>query len=512
MKKSDQAFQLYKNSISSKDYLDAINQNEQSHLEFLENLKQNELTVFEINELIHLVPDPKVKTLLLVHLLSSSIYLNNLLGDSLLNRLKNLKQHTPSRLNTLIQQLDLTILTPNLINQFQPEAAVSLLYSVPHYHQFKENQVYALIGRYPNPDLISYWLHHFFTMPNAHYLLVHFLKLADTHVWDEFSKKMTEEQKEIICSKMIEHLPLFNPNNKMLYGANDEEHLILAIQLFLNGHTDKAYSIYIHNLASKLIEKNHQFTLSAITQLLALNGKAEFKELNAKTAYLTNYNLRKNAQAGDISIFYDRGILNTLSMTQLIQPNLTKTSTDAPMHQKSKSASKKLQAPAEPIAENALLKKIENPEKTLTAFEYFLMHYQGDPKLLNKAIHDYLSFYAQESRSTALYLVSFLTTRPEINSLVKETLFTAFLSYPKILDNQITANLFQYDAARCIKHFGMQGGTENYKLVLQLCSWALSKLDFLLHKDQREIATKAKWEAEQELSFSPNSNWFITIY
>jgi hypothetical protein len=43
-------------------------------------------------------------------------------------------------------------------------------------------------------------------------------------------------------------------------------------------------------------------------------------------------------------------------------------------------------------------------------------------------------------------------------------------------------------------------------------SWALSKLDFLLHKDQREIATKAKWEAEQELSFSPNSNWFITIY
>lgn len=96
-----------------------------------------------------------------------------------------------------------------MISELEPEAAVSILCSVPHFHHLTREQTEALIGRYAKHELIVYWMNHFALMPNAHYLLAHLMKLAGTNIIDELSK-IESNQKEAIIVNIIEHFELFH--------------------------------------------------------------------------------------------------------------------------------------------------------------------------------------------------------------------------------------------------------------------------------------------------------------
>ncbi|AUH71807.1 hypothetical protein [Legionella sainthelensi] len=499
-----QSFDLFKAAMGNPDYLTAINKNTVTQAQFLTTLKEGNLTFQEILDSIQIVKNSQVKSLLIIYLLSQKEYLNSLKGSSLLQRLTIRDNHTPSRLNALIHQLDLQVLTNAMISELEPEAAVSILCSVPHFHHLTREQTEALIGRYAKHELIVYWMNHFALMPNAHYLLAHLMKLAGTNIIDELSK-IESNQKEAIIVNIIEHFELFHYiPQRFLEHANKESHLILAIRLYLNGHYNKTLATYINQLTKKLLEKNHSFTTPAIELLFFLNDKLAFKELANKSAFLTNRYLKNNAQEGNIALFYQNNQLNLQRMIQNVNLNPV-------IPEFFKEQQKQLEGLTESSFVNGLIKY----NKSINCFEYFLIHYQGNSESIRKLLSDYMASYEHsdnfKSRSQAIHHLGFMLTRPELDLTVKEAIFITFLNHPSFFDEQISYQLFLFDAKRIIRYFGLRGGKENYQRVIDLCTLALKNLHSEKTPEIIQISQKAFMEAKLELSFTKEQGFFSSV-
>lgn len=280
---------LFKAALGNEAYLAEINSNATSQLKFITTLEENQFTPQELIELINIMHEPRVRTLLIVRLLGQSEYLVNLKGESVLKRVAFKESRTePSRLNAWIHQLDVTILTTELINKLDPEAAVSLLCSVPHFHQLSTTQVQALLYKHLHRELIFYWVRHYAFLPNAHYVLAHLMKLIYSEIIDAIKDQEPSKQ-VLLTSTIIEHLHLFHPlPKKLLLLVNQESHLILAMKLYLNGHYYEAYTSFIKQLTNSLLQANHAFSAEAIELLLALENVSELNEIQVRTRELTS--------------------------------------------------------------------------------------------------------------------------------------------------------------------------------------------------------------------------------
>ncbi|HBC0467640.1 TPA: type IV secretion protein Dot [Legionella pneumophila] len=513
-------FDLLKIAILNKDYLASINQTKESQLDFIYALNANKFNYQQILELIALAQDSQIKSLLITCLLSKKEYLDNLKGESFLAHLSQSEFHTPPRLNALIHRLNLNCLTVGQIELLQPEACVTLLCSIPHFHQLSEKQVEKILLKYPKPDMIAYWLHHYSSRPNAHFILAHLMNLVDVHVVDELNK-MDPTKKESIIMNMVEHLELFDPTHSLLINQNEEKRLISAIQRYLYGQHHDAYVTYIKLLVYKLLSRNYQFSPQAMQLLICLNNLEEFKELNNKIAYLTNYYLRASAQSGDSSLFYNDSRINITSMTQLVQ-----LAAKFPTKSKEKSLLSSLFCgiklsetsvitPTNAIPEHPLVNKLIKSKRTVKSIDYFLMHFKGDKQLLSRIINDYLAYYVQEGctemHRRSIYHLIVLMSLSDISASVREAIFTAFLNYPELHDEQISFSLFVYDAKKTIQHFGAQGSEDSYTRIIDLCEGALKKLNPNRHKEIISIATQALTEAKLELSFGESTGFIAQL-
>lgn len=497
-----QSFDLFKAALGNTDYLTAITKDTTTQAQFLTTLKEGYLTFQEIIDSIQAVQNIQVKSLLIIYLLSQKEYLSSLKGTSFLNRLTIRDNHTPSRLNALVHQLDLKILTNAIIGELEPEAAISILCSIPHFHQLTREQTEALIGKYPKHELIVYWINHFATMPNAHYPLAHLMKLAGTNIIDELSK-IEPNQKEAIIINIIEHFELFHYiPQRFVDHANKESHLMLAIRLYLNGHYNKALATYINQLTKKLVEKNHSFSPAAIELLFFLNDKLAFTELSNKTAFLTNPYLKNNAREGNIGLFYQNSQINLQRMIQNIHLNPV-----IPTHLKEQ-AQKKLDGDEEHPFITGLIKR----NKSINCFEYFLIHYQGGSEPISKLLNDYMEYYQHsdnsKNRSQAIHHIGFMLTRPELETTVREAIFTAFLNHPSFFDEQISSQLFLFDAKRIIRYFSLQRGEKNYQRIIDLCTLALKNLNSEKNPEIIQVAQKSLSEAQLELSLIKEQGFF----
>jgi hypothetical protein len=101
-----------------------------------------------------------------------------------------------------------------------------------------------------------------------------------------------------------------------------------------------------------------------------------------------------------------------------------------------------------------------------------------------------------------------MLTRSYLASSVKEAIFTAFLNHPNLFDEQISYQLFLYDAKRVIRYFGLRGGKENYQRIIDLCILALKNLNSEKHQPIIQVAQQALREAQIELSFAEEQGFF----
>ncbi|MBI2785217.1 MAG: hypothetical protein HYX60_02455, partial [Legionella longbeachae] len=419
-----QSFELFKAAIGNPEYLTEITKDKSCQANFLMTIDQRNLSLPDILESIQIVKNQEVQSLLIIYLLRKKEYVTNLKGNSFLNRLNAKENHIPSRLNALVHQLDLKTLTTSMIEQLEPEAAVSILCSVPHFHQLTREQTEALITRYPKHEFIAYWIYHFALMPNAHNLLAHLMKCAGTNIVDELIK-MDSYQKDLIISNIIE-----------------------------------------------------------------------------------------------IAIFYENNRINTQRMAQNIQlnPVVLETEKESGLLQtllNIRNTPIKPQKQLITSEEHSFTEELMKYNRSINCFEYFLLHYQGSSELITRILDEYMAYYEQpensKNRTKLMHHISFMLTRSEMNTLVKEAIFTSFLQHPFFFDEQISYQLFLFDAKRILRYFGLKGGEKNYQRVIDLCTVALRKLHSDKNQDLIQVAQKALFEAKLELSFTRKQGFFSNL-
>ncbi len=513
-------FELLKILIITPQYLTSITQDLNTQADFLNALKMNQYAPEQLLELIHTTTDRQAKSLLITQLLSLKAYLERLTEQPLIERLTDTTQRIPSRLNQLVHQMSIGHLTPAHIKDLQPEAAISILCSIPHFHLLKKEQIGALIEKYPKPSLIQYWVTHYSLMPNAFFIFAHLSKLFDMHVLSAV-QQLDKQQQEHLIDNAIERLDLFNPDFKLLYEGDKEKHLVQAIKQYLYGKNHPHYIFYIHRLTNILLNQNTPLSLETIKHILSLHGIKEFSDLIKKKSTLINYYLRTQAHAGETRLFYNGDQLNSNMINLIVQlkkPEPIKTEERGFLHSWLHPTTDKHteQTNDKTIPENALIQQLATQGKSIKAIDYYLLHFKGNSEDVSRLIQNYLSFYLKEgcteSRRQLLHLTAILINRTELKRSVREALYTSLLLFPELHDEPIRGWLFKYNAERTIKHFGHQGGVNNYQLVIELCTEALKKLIPQRDDYQIKIANQALAEAQLEIEFSENTGFFSRLF
>lgn len=483
---------VFKAALGNETYLAEINSTPKNQLHFIATLEEHKFTPAELIDLIGLVKEPKIRSLLITRLLSQKEYLVSLKGESFLDKITyGGLQVSPSRLNAWVHQLDSSILTPAIIAKLEPEAAVTILCSIPHFHLLSEEQVNALMSKHLKAALINYWVQHYASMPNAQYVLAHLMKLVHVNVLEAF-KELGASQQELVLTKIMEHLPLFHPfPKKLLSLLQQESYLILAMKLYLNGHFYQAYIAFIEQLMNRLLAAQYPFSLTSTELLLALRDVAELKEVIAMAKPLSNNYIKEGARSGNIALWYQDGRIDAQKISQNM--NLTSAATE----------------------ESTIVQKLIKHQKTIKSFDYFLIYYQGERQALQQVLSDYLAFYLQAEKSMqrdqAVHHIAFLLMRQELKAEIRDSIFASFLASPDLFDEFICSRLFLYNATAAIHHFGLAGGVKNYQTVVNLCSLALQKLNPEQNPELIKIAQQAKTEAELELRFSQEQGFFYGL-
>lgn len=504
------AIKVFQGALRDTVFLTNNSKDSISQVQFLDTLQQSNYSSQELIESINIVQDSKIRSLLIIHLLNRKDYLYGIEGEPIVDRLAYRATCVPpSRLNAWIHQLDVSVLSPTMINKLEPEIAVSILCSIPHFHLLTSIQTDNLIKRNQTYWLIDYLIRNYSSMPNAHHMVMNLMILVPRDVSKAIKEALSPQQKERTINMIIQNLHLL-PKVPVDFVtlAKQESHLIFAIQCYLNGHFHKNLIAFIEQVTQSLLKSGHPFTEHAIKLLFSLNYVAELSDnLTPKIAYLTNKYLRDCASKGVITPFYCDEKIHIRRM--LPQVHIAATlSTPAKTTGES-------QVESTDTEESIIVKTIIDKAKQLNCFEYFLIYYQGASQPVTKVINDYLHYHLEQDKSTArdkiINHLGFILMQNRISTVVRNALFDAFLAYPKSCNEQISYRLFSYDALRTIKHFGMQGGTANYQMVVKLCNYAINQKKPEHKPEIIEIAKKALKEAEYELKLSKKTGFFSGV-
>lgn len=508
---------LINKALSTPSYWEELASDEEAQSQFLKHIILCNFSAQLLLELIQKAVNQPIKSLLILVFLSQAHYLDSLQGSSILDRLSDNTIHQSSRLNALIQQMNPNFLSNEQIVQLPTETSLSILCCISHFHRLSESQVSLLLKKVLPAASIEHWLYHYANMPNAYYLLAHLMKIYQTHVYRAIRQFSARKQAWFI-NYIIEHLELFDAQCQLLQETEQETHLILALNKYLNGHQSSKYIEFINQLSERLLNKSHKFSLQATQLLITLHYDPRFKELNQRTAYLINYYLKIQAQAGSIDLFYESGIVNYSRMMQLIplKPNIPEPNNNRGLfsHLLVPLLSPEESRVALPDRVHPLIDALSAASKQIKAFDYYVIHYKGCHQKLAHLLQDYLECYTKQAtvEHKALYHLSTCMARHELEPSISKTIYEAFLNYPNLYDRHISYCLFLYNTKKTIQHFGLQGSKKAYQDLINLCSLALQKLDPQRHADLINMAKVARFEAGTELAFATQDNFFSRLF
>lgn len=508
-------FAVLKKAVEQENYWDNLLAQTEGKKSLLRVLRRLNFSASEFIELINGATHQQIKTQLILFFLTQTHYLNSLAGPSGIDVLSNMEQHQPSRLNGLAQQLNIESLNKEQIQQLPPETALSILCCVPHFSSLNLDQVRLLWAQIPQPELLNYWLNQYAAMPNGFYMLAHFMTLAEPDCL-KILDKVSGDKKEWFIWTLLEHLELFDKNNKFLQNNLTEAHLVQGIKKYLNGHTHPHYIHFIKQAVPILLNKNHVFSLDATQFLIRLHGDPQFTELTQTTAYLINHHLKMRGESSSLEFFYEGNHPSINAMAQLIPVKPKLPENEKPNNLFTQFLNTlQLNNAGLPHHDHPIINELAN-SKTLhiSAFDYFLIHYKGNPTKLSNALEHYISYYAQQKKESHknLYVISTLLTRQELEPEIRTLIYKNLLKYPQLFDRHIGYCLFLFNPQKTLQYFGLRGTKEAYQIVVDLCNLALTRLDPKVHEKNIHIAKTALFEAETELSFAEEQGFFSRLF
>lgn len=463
-------FQSFQSNLSNADFF-----SQQSNDEIKQAIEHSQFNPLQLIELIDAAQIKRIKSLLIIQLLSSAKYLAALKGTSILSRINAGVAHTPSRLNAWIQQLDVSLLTEEMIHSLEPEAAVSILFFYPHFQSLNSDQVCQLISRYPQSALIFNWINTCALKPGAQLMLPHFFKWANEQTLAAIAK-MSSPIKDQVVRRILLNLDLYSVIPKFLYTEHEQRNLQTVLHTYLDGHTHANNIAFIQQICFKL--KHTNFSTELLQLLIALKPKAEFKELNQRLAQQCNQHLKRKAELGVSDVFYYNDTLNI----DLIRSELY------------------FDSPVDP-QDTSLIATIRSLPQSIDCLSYFVIHCTRDSLIVRQLLDDFLQKLDPQIDMKYVHRLALLMNKA-IDPLMRKVIFDSLLNNPQLFDECICKQLFVYDAEAAVRFYGNQC---HYEQVIGLCTLARAKLN---SPALISIAETAQREAGFELELSKSG--FLT--
>ncbi|QRN04796.1 hypothetical protein GH742_13525 [Legionella sp. MW5194] len=476
---------------------------QQAFLKLLTALK------FPVNELIPLLKNtvPALRSLMAIHLLSRTDYLDKRGGESLLLSLNNLPAMLlPRRLQSLTQAIEKSMLTQELLQDLAEESAASLFCSPLHFPGFSEAMVTFLLKRLPTQprdNLIRYWLNQYATFPGSAGPLIALANAWSKQVLTTLGEMDPGKRRPLLMT-LIEKHHLLSNGSKLngLVSYCDETHLAYALQLYLHGRQDMQSLIDLikNALATMDVQKLSSPTLQL---LIRVTEDSHFADLQARLSSATSEYLRENALKGNCSLFYDDGVL---SIQRLRKPLID----DKAENEK---ASRGLlgflftpvnkepeESPSrdEPVVFNEMKEEFNS----ILSIHYFLIHYRDNGEDLKQLMTHYLQYCSQEKQVHHLHGIAWLMNQTGLKAPVRKILFESFWKYPQVMDGKIASCLLRYDSIKVVKRLGLQ---KKYLELSNLCSQSLPYLD--PYSDTASMVRLAQQEADFEQALSMTSSF-----
>lgn len=451
-------------------------------------------------------PDQKqaLISLLSLLILGNEAYLKSLEGNF---DVKALAPSQPLRLSKLLSFLDLKQLSPGLICKLKPEVLVNLLCSARHFSGWQQEQLQAVFDGLKSVDnVLKYWLDQCLDLPNAGLMLAAIFNVNSEAV-QGLMASLGEYQRTRVLQTMLPCLELYDSRVASVFaGFAHEEVLKQALRLYGHGHQSAGLIAAIGAMVDK-INSQSLFLHPELGQLLLpLYQNPAFESCQVKlNAGLLEY-LRFNARTASLEPFHkidgiDPGLLNVeISPCAMVAESGMQVIADYPGE-----GTSELAIPESPLAAQL---------QSMTAFEYYLLHYNGDTNQIASLTRSWILSQAaslnEENRTRLTRVAAYMQAQPPerrgISDNAREALFINFLQTPGLFNPEFCYSLMAYDAKKSIGHYSQ---TKNYPVIIALCDHALDALSGQKQPPEwRAMAEKARLEARTEQSIASIRGWF----
>nr|HAT8714907.1 hypothetical protein [Legionella jordanis] len=503
-------------ALQQENHLKAIRENASGKQALFNLLRECQIPINELIKLQKAASDELVRSIIATHLATRKDYIDNFSGEEFFKQISKSETIQSSRLQGIIDQLQIAALEPEFIKGLQAEAAASLLCSVKHFHQLSTHTVNLLLQQVHEqiPGLIKYWLNLASRMPNRELPLLAFIQLHPNLVLAEVAQMPEAKKNQIILSLLqnLDQLP--SSTLKMLLALCDEEHLNQICHLYFYGRQASDNAIqFIRNLTNKILENKKPLKSQTIQLLMRMGERDNFLPLQEQIGQATSNYLRSSALFADCSIFYDDGQLNIKRLQKPIHLRTAPTEKPQSYVQIFSRFAKKLFLAAdetpEPITDihvNPLIKILSEELDQITSIDYFLVHYHGKKEPLQLCLSDYFDLIETTGDHKKLQTTAWLLTRAEIAPNTRQILFDELLKRPGLFNESICGSLLEFAPEQAIQQFTLK---KDYHGLIQLCTLGLRKLD--ADSESATIAKRALSEAEFEFSIA-NISGFLANF
>lgn len=479
---------IFSAALGNETYLLKIIKTPEKQNDFINLLEQKTFSPAKIITLITQITNSTVRNLLIIHLLSRNDYLHRLTEKTFLDLFDCKKSHLKaSRLNPFLAYLDISKLPDFLITKITPEAAVSILCYVPFFHLLTEAHIKQLIPKSFSRSFTDFWINNYASLPNAHYILAHLLKILSIDIWHAIKNLDSAPQKTILLS-MIEHLNLYeNDIEQLLNLSKEESYLLFAMNLCLKKNVQPVYFKYIKQLAAHLLSQQSLST-ETIRILIPLNCFSEFDELRAGCASQIKDLVKEQAKQGDLSIFYHNGTFQGAAIYQRIM-YLVEPDTIQSTHETS----------------------IIHKKSSITLLEFFLEYLNCTPDITKKIVQDYIVYERNHhpKNNKRLHLISDLLTQRHIKKPIKDVIFEELLAKSDYLDEHVCAQILVYGGVTTLNY--CYHHNQSFENMINLCKKGLTVISAPKHDPSIQLIQQHMLDVSFEQHLETYNTTFYKI-
>lgn len=501
---------LFAKALLQPRLMHALLETDDTQRAFLKALSNSRFSPQTLSERLTECNEPRLLSLLALHLLQREDYLQLLPPMQLFSGFFAASSPVMNPLTPLAQRVLPHTLTLASLKTLSPEAAIAL-FTCPHlFHGLTEEMVTALLERMGDhlKNAIGYWLQQCVIQPDSQNILPILLDRYATIVLENLEGfGFSTVRQRVLRESLLAPEKLTQNAVNTLVHVCDEGALLLALNVYAH-RPGNALQYFITRALEKLSVNPLQ--PHTLCQLMRLHGDKAFAQVRVSLENVFNANLAHFAMLGNMEYLLEGGrapLERLINPMPSLSPSGAETSSSAPsgfnLLRRFLPFGKTHSQPEDNnTKQHPIVIERQNAGETLQVIDYFLIHAPDMPNATAPLLAHYfneLQAYPDRERAThALHQTARLLQEDRLSPNTGESLREELLKHPALLDDAVIDCMLSSQIEITLHGLGEHG---HYQLLERVCERALTFEKYQNNHDQPRLEqARAEARFERELS------------